>query len=109
MKRAVEPIIEATSLKKKTNKQRLHKLNCINYLSVFLNFSEIEKSKDFNKNCHLNIKNAKNHYLSFLRSKRGQNNIKNVSMQKKSQYLLSFIYSLKTNIVSCCCYCYYYD
>lgn len=60
MKRAVEPIIEATSLKKK-KKQRLHKLYCINYLSVFLNFSEIEKSKDLNKNCHLNIKNAKNH------------------------------------------------
>ena len=109
MKRAVEPIIEATSLKKKNKQTNKGYINCINYLSVFLNFSEIEKSKDLNKNCHLNIKNAKNHYLSFLRSKRGQNNIKNFSMQKKSQYLLSLIYSLKTNIVSCCCYCYYYD
>ena len=55
MKRAVEPITEATSLKKKTNKQtNKGYINCINYLSVFLNFSEIEKSKDLNKNCHLN-------------------------------------------------------
>ena len=56
MKRAVEPIIEATSLKKQTNKGYI---NSINYLSVFLNFSEIEKSKDLNKNCHLNIKMQK--------------------------------------------------
>ena len=41
-KRAVEPIIEATCLKKK-NKQTNKKgyINCINYLSVYLNFSEI--------------------------------------------------------------------
>ena len=41
MKRAVEPIIEATNLKKKNKQTNKGYINCINYLSVFLNFSEI--------------------------------------------------------------------
>ena len=40
-KRAVEPIIEATCLKKNKQTNKKGYINCINYLSVYLNFSEI--------------------------------------------------------------------